>query len=435
MRTFTIFNSFFALFLILFLVSGCGKSEVTDFSNQEIKSLSKDFLSKVTSLSMTEAELDKELPRKDTADIWTFLEEKGVAKYLADSTLNPNIFDEDLTEMSEVSKQLYNEILPLFILYKGYEPGDFIVDANKESSIYQVTFKLKKESASKGIYKDFLFTNVERTFSFALAVDEDGELKISDCSIPNYGETKEKAIENVKNMNTYSDSNISLRDLIDASFETNKWSIRDDDDTVYAVNNASNPATNTEVMFEVSYFDSGNYNVKFNQIIRGDKKLTEKEIQKYIKELEENYDPQSKYKDERLQDETDVIVDGNTSNAQENTREIEQAVVDYGYALVDAINNNDFSIVEPYLLPDSNLYSSQVNLVDRLFRQNITESIYEINVISVNKIGENRYEVETFEDIGITSEGEETNKKYQWVYTVENVNGQYLLSDIRKAAQ
>lgn len=128
-----------------------------------------------------------------------------------------------------------------------------------------------------------------------------------------------------------------------------------------------------------------------------------------------------------IQDEVDEPYDEYPMQNQE----LRDAVVDYGYALVDAINYGDFTIVEPYLLPESNLYNAQVKLVDNLFGKNITESLYEIDVTSVTKISENTYEVETFEDIGIVTNGLEENKQFSWVYTVEYVNDQYLLSEIK----
>ena len=136
---------------------------------------------------------------------------------------------------------------------------------------------------------------------------------------------------------------------------------------------------------------------------------------------------------EELNDQSEVDISSNENPMQNH--ELQGAVVNYGYALVEAINYGDFSIVEPYLLPEGNLYLSQVNLVDNLFSKNITESIYEIDVKSATKISENTYEVETFEDTGITTDGVEENKQFRWVYTVEYVNGQYLLSDIKKPVQ
>ncbi|MGE7667423.1 TcaA NTF2-like domain-containing protein [Ureibacillus composti] len=438
MRRFTIFKSFTVILIVLFLLSGCGKTEAKDFSNQEIKTLSEDFLNKVISLSMTEAELDKELPRKDTDDIWNFLEEKGVAKYLANNTLNPNLFDADLAE-ADISKQLYNEILPLFVLYNGYQPSDFSIDIDTENPLYQVKFLLKKESISKGIYDDLLSSNVQKTFMFSLVVDEDGKLKIGKCLIPAYGETKEEVIETVQKMRLHNlklEGDIygpTLKDLTDVVFETNKWSIKDNVDETSVLIHSSNPSTsNTKVTFEIWYFNNDQYDFRIRQIIDGNKKLTmDNEIQNYMKRFEESY--YSKLTG--VKDETNVIADENALEVKEITEEIKQSVVDYGYALVDAINNGDFTTVEYYLLPDSNLYSSQVELVEKLFSQNITESIYEFDINSVNKINDNKYEVKTFEAIGINRDGEEEINEYQLVYTVENKNGQYLLSDIKKAEQ
>ncbi|MGD6816338.1 TcaA NTF2-like domain-containing protein [Metabacillus sp. 113a] len=106
-------------------------------------------------------------------------------------------------------------------------------------------------------------------------------------------------------------------------------------------------------------------------------------------------------------------------------------VVNYGNEMIQAINNGDFYMVESYLLPDSNFYRSQRELVDDLYSQNIVENLYMFNIESVRKTDINRFEVETYEEIGIEKEGKEEIKEFQWVYTVNYVNGEYLLSDIR----
>ncbi|MEH7524932.1 hypothetical protein V7149_16875 [Bacillus sp. JJ1503] len=131
-----------------------------------------------------------------------------------------------------------------------------------------------------------------------------------------------------------------------------------------------------------------------------------------------------------LQAENDV---DNVSISEEDLQEIHNTVADYGYFLINAINNGDFSIVQPYLLPDSNLYWSQVDLVVNLYSKDIIEHLYTFDIVSVQKVSENIYEVESFEEIGIESGGTEEIKEYQWIYTVEQANGQFLLSDIRKA--
>lgn len=114
------------------------------------------------------------------------------------------------------------------------------------------------------------------------------------------------------------------------------------------------------------------------------------------------------------------------SMAKETTNEanqnIEQAIgslfENYVKSLSAAINAHDFSLVAPYIDPDSKLYQMQIDLVDDLHNRNITETFYQAKVNSIKEIASNQYEITTFEEIGITKNGQEKVKQFHYTYTV-----------------
>ncbi|MEH7336849.1 hypothetical protein V7161_30020 [Neobacillus drentensis] len=127
------------------------------------------------------------------------------------------------------------------------------------------------------------------------------------------------------------------------------------------------------------------------------------------------------------------VIETETAGSETNTNSaIEEAVKNYENALPEAVNQGDFTIVESFLLSDSPLYHAQIDLVNNLYSKNITENLYNFEIVSMNQETEDIYSVETNEEYGIVKNGKEERKTYKWIYTIQNVDGQWLLSDIHK---
>lgn len=169
------------------------------------------------------------------------------------------------------------------------------------------------------------------------------------------------------------------------------------------------------------------------EIVKNIQKNYQKEEEAYQNSIKEHEKAMESYQEESTESEKAV------ENTYQNIPEIDfleeqgvyNAVVNYGNNMIEAINKGDFRIVEPFLLPNSNLYISQEKLVNDLYSKGIVEHVYTFNIESVKKLEENIFEAETFEEISIESGGKEQVKEFQWLYTIQNVNGQFLLSDIK----
>lgn len=114
---------------------------------------------------------------------------------------------------------------------------------------------------------------------------------------------------------------------------------------------------------------------------------------------------------------------------------IEETMKFYENSMVEAINKNNFKLVEPWLYPESSLYISQKKLVADLNQKQIKESLdgYSVEDIDTDNFGVIR--VYVTENIGIQYPGKDyTTKQFNWVYSLKYSyeNRQYQLTYIDK---
>ncbi|MGE5653478.1 MAG: DUF3298 domain-containing protein, partial [Bacillota bacterium] len=109
---------------------------------------------------------------------------------------------------------------------------------------------------------------------------------------------------------------------------------------------------------------------------------------------------------------------------------------DYETALVEAINENNFALLELRLFPYSSLYDAQKKLVPDLFRKAIKERFEGCEVVGYERIpGAKSYRLHVRERIAIQYPGEQfVTKQFEYAYTVKYMPGErgYQLSDIER---
>ncbi|RUT44498.1 hypothetical protein EJP82_17955 [Paenibacillus anaericanus] len=115
---------------------------------------------------------------------------------------------------------------------------------------------------------------------------------------------------------------------------------------------------------------------------------------------------------------------------------ISKLIKEYEINLIKAINEGEFSYVEPNLFPNSNLFVSQKKLVSNLFTREITEEFQNSDIYWTYYIDTNKFDVEVTELIKINYPGKDgVVKEFHWIYSVEKVGeSSYVLSDIREWA-
>lgn len=110
---------------------------------------------------------------------------------------------------------------------------------------------------------------------------------------------------------------------------------------------------------------------------------------------------------------------------------INTVMKNYETNLVQAINTNRFSLVEPYLVKGSSLYSEQKELVRKLYLQGIKETLKSYEIMKYELISSDEYRVFVTESVEIKYPNKPGNiKDFQWIYTfIKSKNG---LSKIEK---
>jgi hypothetical protein len=115
---------------------------------------------------------------------------------------------------------------------------------------------------------------------------------------------------------------------------------------------------------------------------------------------------------------------------------IEEAVKNYENTLIEAINKNDFKLVEPWLYPESSLYTAQKKLVAGLNKKKIIEKLESYSVEKIEQDDSGMiYRVYVTENIGIQYPGKDnTVRQFNWVYSAryDYYNRQYQLTYIDK---
>jgi len=107
---------------------------------------------------------------------------------------------------------------------------------------------------------------------------------------------------------------------------------------------------------------------------------------------------------------------------------IEEVARNYTSAVIDAINDNDFSRLENLLVPNSSLYDSQKKLVSDLYARNIKLELFDYDIDfdldCLEEQGEAGiywvYEVYVTESVGVKYPDKQDfeTKEYNWVYTI-----------------
>jgi hypothetical protein len=103
---------------------------------------------------------------------------------------------------------------------------------------------------------------------------------------------------------------------------------------------------------------------------------------------------------------------------KKSEEDIERLMQRYEYCLVDAINNNNFKLVEEFLATSGPLYGQQQQLIESLKQQNISESIESMDVIKIEAIPDNKWTVIVKERIGVTKNNQKNIMDFTWKYTV-----------------
>lgn len=101
---------------------------------------------------------------------------------------------------------------------------------------------------------------------------------------------------------------------------------------------------------------------------------------------------------------------------------IEELIYNYVHNRIEAINNNDFSMIEDSLLEDSDFFSNQKEIVSQLHRQKVQQKLLDYEIKNIEEIDQENYKVYVYEYIETKYPDKEEKKEHYWIYTVSKHN-------------
>ncbi|GAB3056279.1 zinc ribbon domain-containing protein [Virgibacillus ainsalahensis] len=139
----------------------------------------------------------------------------------------------------------------------------------------------------------------------------------------------------------------------------------------------------------------------------------------------ERYIVQGSNANQELGPETEVASE-EVSNESEDADDsytdsnIESITLGYIENLVEAINQNDYNIVRPFIKDGSALQAMQAELVDHLNDSGMSQELLDAEVTDIEETGEGQWIVTTNEKVKlIYQSGKEETEEYEWKYTAE----------------
>jgi|GEM_PF-5519947 len=114
------------------------------------------------------------------------------------------------------------------------------------------------------------------------------------------------------------------------------------------------------------------------------------------------------------------------ANMQQRMLEVAQdTFYDYIYSFTDAVNNNDFSLVAPVLLRDSDIYNEQKKVVPYFAEQGITETVVSVSIKNIWLEGDDVAAVVSDELIGVTyGDGSYREISQSYTYYMQKMRSQ-----------
>lgn len=114
--------------------------------------------------------------------------------------------------------------------------------------------------------------------------------------------------------------------------------------------------------------------------------------------------------------------------------ESEDAIVStvegYVHSFAEAINDNNFSIVAPYLTVSSKIYNRQQSYVFKLAKTGTKVTVTKIDVNSIKQLNNTNYSVATTESLELEMNGKKERKNLQQIYSIKSIDGQFYITDI-----
>ena len=219
--------------------------------------------------------------------------------------------------------------------------------------------------------------------------------------------------------------NMALRKLDDYNFESasrffdkipkeyEKYSIADD--VVYLSDEIARFESSYEIFESVeNFFNQDNISGAKAAIEILDEDALSKETRERLKEIKEKIEKKEK---------TTIVL---------SEHDAEDLLRLYCDAMVKAINENNFDLVVPYIYKDSKMYAQQKSLVEKCVSEGIKEEFNSFELLSLTKTLDTVWQAEVKEsETVISANGEREVKNFKWTYTIEYIDSEFYLTNIK----
>ncbi|MDQ0229292.1 zinc ribbon domain-containing protein [Metabacillus malikii] len=123
---------------------------------------------------------------------------------------------------------------------------------------------------------------------------------------------------------------------------------------------------------------------------------------------------------------------GNSKITDDKSQQIASFVEEYMYASVDAINAENFSIVEPYLDSSGKKYNEQKEYTAYLNEKGITEELLNIEIKEVKKLDDTTYQVTSLDEYKLMySDGTDKTTSFKTVQKVKiQSDGSFAMNEL-----
>lgn len=115
---------------------------------------------------------------------------------------------------------------------------------------------------------------------------------------------------------------------------------------------------------------------------------------------------------------------------EETEGEIEEFIMDYTQASVDAINYRDFGIVEDYITSDGPRKKEAREYIDYLDSKDIFETWYGSELEKIEKVDDQSWKVTVIEEFEIVKPDTSNNKEFRTTVLVKKVDGEYFVHEL-----
>lgn len=143
------------------------------------------------------------------------------------------------------------------------------------------------------------------------------------------------------------------------------------------------------------------------------------------------------YSQESISEEQDVVdlqskdIQNNQPDWEYEMGSIGAVVSDYVIQLAESVNSGNPSHVQGLLYSNSDFYSQQIDLVNNLYSKGIKEYVLDNQILEIRQLSDDKFEVDSYEQIEIVTQGIGEVKEFNWTYTVVYDGTGYYISNLK----